>query len=94
MGERTAIVTRVRGLRSRQRLRVSWRAAFFTGGKAIWCLVSVMACIFWMKGSAEKGVCPCTIWYRMQPRLQMSEARPTCVGPNTMPGAIHRHHSY
>ena len=55
------MVTRVRGFRSRQRLRVSWRAAFFTGGKAIWCLVSVMACIFWMKGSAEKGVCPCTI---------------------------------
>lgn len=25
-----------------------------------------------------KGVCPYTIWYRMQPRDQMSEARPTC----------------
>lgn len=24
-----------------------------------------------------KGVWPYTIWYRMQPRLQMSEARPT-----------------
>jgi hypothetical protein len=38
---------------------------------------SVMACIFWMNASEEKGVCPYTIWYSMHPRLHTSDGRPT-----------------
>ena len=39
----------------------SANAAFLRAGMAILCAGSVMACIFWMKASAEKGVCPYTI---------------------------------
>ena len=74
----TCMVMRVRGFLSRQRRIVSARAALRTSGNAMRCFSSVMACIFWMKASAEKGVWPYTIWYRMHPRLHTSDARPTC----------------
>ena len=41
---------------------------------------STMACILGTKGRGANGVWPYTIWYRMQPRLQMSEGLPTCHG--------------
>ena len=54
-------------------------AAFFRGGMAMRWAGSVMACIFWMKASEQKGVCPYTIWYRTHPRLHTSDGRPTCT---------------
>ena len=58
MPQRACIVMRVRALRSRQRWMTSARARFLSAGMAMRWLGSVMACIFWMKASAEKGVWP------------------------------------
>lgn len=73
----TCMLMRVRALRSRQRRMTSESAAFFRRGMAMRWAGSVMACIFWMKASEEKGVWPYTIWYRMHPRLHTSDGRPT-----------------
>lgn len=70
---------RVRGLRSRQRRITSERAVLRSDGMATRWAGSVMACIFWMNASEEKGVCPYTIWYRIHPRLHTSDGRPTCA---------------
>ena len=71
-------MARVLGLRSRHRCIVCSRSGLAVGGKSMWYSGFVIACIFWiMLPRWKKGVRPYTIWYRMQPRLQMSEARPT-----------------
>ena len=81
------IVMRVRAFRSRQRAITSSKAALRRRGRSMACAGSVMACIFWMKGSALKGVWPCTIWYRMHPRLHTSEGRPTCAANHLREGS-------
>ena len=52
------MVMRVLGLRSRHRFITSSMWMFAQPGKEILCFSSVMACSFWMKGSAAKGVVP------------------------------------
>ena len=73
----TWMLMRVRGLRSRQRLMTSTAAGLEQGGKLMRYESLHIAFILGMKARSEKGVRPNTIWYRMQPRDQTSESRPT-----------------
>lgn len=72
------MVMRVAGFLSRHLCMASTRAGSPMSGKEIAWRGSTMACILGTKARGAKGVWPYTIWYRMQPRLQMSEGLPTC----------------
>uniref|UniRef100_A0A7R9ZQU7 Uncharacterized protein n=1 Tax=Craspedostauros australis TaxID=1486917 RepID=A0A7R9ZQU7_9STRA len=57
----------------RQHLMASIAADSTSPGYLIVWFGLTMAWSFWMKWSSAKGVLPYTIWYRMQPRDQMSD---------------------